>query len=469
MISRRQFIRGAFACAAGAWAFRPGPLFAFASARPPAGERKFASPAIEELIGRVKNRIGDPELAWMFENCLPNTLDTTIHAGTEAGRPDTFVITGDIEAMWLRDSAAQVWPYLRLTGKDKKLRAMLSGVINRQARCILLDPYANAFLLDSSKKSEWQGDLTEMKPGVHERKWEVDSPAYVMRLSHGYWKATGDLSPFDITWREAMSLIARTYREQQRMAGPGPYRFRRRTDNPIDTMWRGLGYPAKPCGLIHTAFRPSDDSGFYPFLVPSNAFAATTLQGLAVLFRDGLKDISGAGDFYSLAGEIERGMELYARAGHPVWGSIYAYEVDGFGNALMTDDPNVPGLLSLPYLGCCAEDDALYLRTRAFIHSRENPWFFRGKVAEGLGSPHTGPRRIWPLSLIMRAMTSRDDGEIRRCLAMLKASHGGTGLMHESFDVDDPSKYSRPWFGWANSLFGELILMLAETRPHLLA
>jgi len=162
-------------------------------------------------------------------------------------------------------------------------------------------------------------------------------------------------------------------------------------------------------------------------------------------------------------------MSPHARVSHPVWGSIYPYEVDGLGNALMTDDPNIPSLLALPYLGCCADNDALYLRTRAFIHSKENPWFFRGKVAEGLGSPHTGPRRIWPLSVIMRAMTSRDDGEIRRCLAMLKASHAGTGFMHESFDVDDPTKYSRPWFGWANSLFGELILMLVEKRPHLLA
>src|SRR5699024_3557983 len=183
---------------------------------------------------------GDPKLAWMFENCFPNTLDTTVDFSTKNGRPDTFVITGDIDAMWLRDSSAQVHPYVPLAPKDEKLQRMLAGVINRQTKCILIDPYANAF----NKKptgSHWDSDLTKMNPWLHERKWEIDSLCYPTRLAYEYLKTTGDTSPFDAKWQKAMKSIVRTFTEQQRKHGRGPYHFQRKTARPSDTQ-AGGGY-----------------------------------------------------------------------------------------------------------------------------------------------------------------------------------------------------------------------------------
>ena len=179
---------------------------AFESRRPPLAEGKFSSDAVEAKIQQVKARLTDPELAWLFENCYPNTLDTTVRYGTLDGKPDTFVITGDIDAMWLRDSTAQVWPYLPLAREDRKLRNLLAGVVNRQTRCVLIDPYANAFNFGPTG-SEWSHDHTRMKPELHERKWEIDSLCYTVRLAHGYWKATGDTSCFNKNWQSAAALI----------------------------------------------------------------------------------------------------------------------------------------------------------------------------------------------------------------------------------------------------------------------
>ncbi|MFQ5690406.1 MAG: glycoside hydrolase family 125 protein [Gemmatimonadota bacterium] len=448
----------------------------FVSRRPPLAERRFVSPAVEERITRVKAEVGDEELAWLFENCFPNTLDTTVEHGTVEGRPDTFVITGDIEAMWLRDSSAQVWPYLPLAVADPALRRLLAGVIHRQTRCILIDPYANAFNRGPTG-SRWAKDLTNMKPELHERKWEVDSLCYPIRLAHGYWKATGDASPFDHEWTQAMASVLRTFREQQRVDGPGPYRFQRVTARASDTVaGGGYGNPIRPVGLIVSIFRPSDDATIFPFLVPSNHFAVVSLRQLAEMLR-ALAEREGEGgtrhrlaaECVALADEVAAALERHAIVEHPDLGHVFAYEVDGFGNRLHMDDANVPSLLALPYLGCCRFQDPLYLNTRAFALGESNPYFFRGRVAEGVGSPHTGADRVWPLALIMRAMTSDSDEEIGRCLAWLKASHAGTGFMHESFHKDDPARFTRGWFAWANTLFGELVLKLHAERPHLLA
>ena len=202
----------------------------------------------------MKARMGNKELAWMFENCFPNTLDTTVDFEVINGRPDTYVITGDIDAMWLRDSTAQVWPYLPLMKNDSNLQQLIAGVINRQTRCILKDPYANAFYKDENKVSHWKSDNTEMKPGVHERKWEIDSLCYPIRLAYHYWKATNDRAPLDAQWREAILKTLQTFQEQQRKTGPGPYRFQRRTEVQADTLaGGGYGHPAKPVGthLLH--------------------------------------------------------------------------------------------------------------------------------------------------------------------------------------------------------------------------
>ncbi|HKJ93563.1 MAG TPA: glycoside hydrolase family 125 protein [Longimicrobiales bacterium] len=441
-----------------------------AGKRPPPSKRRFTSPAVEATIRDVTARLEDrPRLAWLFENCFPNTLDTTVEVGERDGKPDTFVITGDIEAMWLRDSSAQVWPYVPLAKGDEALRGMLEGVIRRQTACIRIDPHANAFNKGPTG-SEWDKDLTAMKPELHERKWEVDSLCYPIRLAHGYWQATDDVSPFDDGWRAAMRLVLRTFREQQRKHGPGPYRFQRVTARATDTVpGDGFGNPVRPVGLICSIFRPSDDATIFPFLVPSNLFAVKSLRQMAEIARDRrVGDADLAAQAGALADEVAAALRAHAVVAHPKLGRVWAYEVDGYGNRLFMDDANVPSLLALPYLGCAAPDDPLYRRTRALALGRWNPWFFSGKAAEGVGSPHTGVRRVWPLAMIMRALTSTSDDEIRACVRSLETTDAGTGFMHESFDVDDPTDFTRAWFAWANTLFGELVWKLVRERPQVL-
>ncbi len=444
----------------------------FTSRRPPPAKRTFVSPAVERELARIKARIGDPKLAWLFENCYPNTLDTTVHAGTLGGKPDTFIVTGDIDAMWLRDSSAQVWPYLPLAAHDDALRQLYRGLIHRHARCIAIDPYANAFLADPHAKTPlpWAAhDQTDMKPGVAERKWEIDSLCWPVRLAHGYWRATGDRVPFDDDWRAAMRLVLETFRTQQRKHGQGPYRFQRASASPTDTLaLGGYGWPAKPVGLIYSMFRPSDDACKYPLFVPGNWFAVVSLRQLAEMARALHGDPSFASECEALADEVETALQRYAlmrdAQGNPFW----AYEVDGYGNQLFMDDANVPSLLGLPYLGCCKRGDQRYRRTRARAWSGRNPYFFSGKAAAGIGGPHAGLRMIWPMSIMIRALTSEDASEIRQCLHWLMTTDADTGFMHEAFDQDDPSRFTRAWFAWANSLFGELVIHVATRHPTLL-
>ncbi len=443
---------------------------AFPTVRTPAGKRNFTSKAVEEAIARVQKTVKDPELAWLFENCFPNTLDTTVQYAEDGGKPNTFVITGDIDAMWLRDSTAQVWPYLPMTKQDEPLRKLIAGVIRRQAQCIILDPYANAFYPDPKKEGEWKKDVTAMKPGLHERKWELDSLCYPIRLSYHYWKTTGDTSPFDAEWVKAMQLALKTCREQQRKTNRGPYTFGRETSWSTDTVpGNGYGNPTRPVGLIHSVFRPSDDATVFPFLVPSNWFAVVSFRQLATMIETLHPTVPIAADCRALADEVEKALKQYAVYNYPKYGNMYAMEVDGYGNRLLQDDANVPNLLAMPYLGACTASDPVYKNTRKFVLSADNPYFFNGKAAQGIGSPHTLVENIWPMSLIMRALTSTDDQEILAQLRMLKKTHAGTGFMHESFNQDDPSKFTRKWFAWANTLFGELILKVATERPHLLA
>jgi len=435
--------------------------------RPPAEQRAFVSTAVEDVIAEVKQKIGNQQLATLFENCYPNTLDTTVQFSVRNGKPDTFVITGDIPAMWLRDSTAQVLPYLDLASKDTKLQNLFKGLIHRQADCIRLDAYANAFYA-TNKTSEFVTDLTEMRPGVHERKWEIDSLCYPIRLAYKYWRTTGDSEPLDENWHQAARRIMVIFREQQRLKNDGPYRFQRLTTMFYDNSPnRGLGNPTRKIGLLHSAFRPSDDACLLPFLIPSNMFAIVSLRQLQHLAINVLKDQDLAGDAARLADELHAAIEKNAVVNHSAHGRIYAYEIDGFGNSLLMDDANVPSLLSLPYLGCCEIEDATYQRTRAFILSDDNPYFFRG-VAEGIGGAHVGPGMIWPLSIIMQALTSRDSNEIAHCLRMLMDTNAGTGFMHESFDAKDPSNYTRAWFAWCNSLFGELVVRVAASYPAIL-
>ena len=440
----------------------------FQSKRPEIKNRKFISDAIEAKIAEMKKIIKDEELSWLFENCFPNTLDTTVTYRTINGRPDTFVITGDINAMWLRDSSAQVWPYLPFTKDDQKLKDLIAGVINRQTKCILIDPYANAFN-DGPGDSPWKNDVTDMKPELHERKWEIDSLCYPIWLAHGYWKTTEDISVFDEDWKDAMRLILKTFKEQQRKDGPGPYRFMRNTSWSMDSLpLGGYGNPINPVGLIVSSFRPSDDATIFPFLVPSNHFAVVSLKQLVEISNDVLNDKQFSSECLSLAEEVEEALDKYAVAEHLNYEKIYPYEVDGFGNQLFMDDANIPSLLSLPYLNVIDLKEEKYQNTRNFILSKNNPYYFEGKAGKGIGGPHAGLGKIWHLSIIMQGLTSNNESEIIGCIKMLKQTNANTGLMHESFDKEDAKNFSRPWFAWANTLFGEFILFVEKQYPYLL-
>lgn len=440
----------------------------FKSQRPPVDKRSFSSKIVDETIEKIKPIIADPEIRWMFENCFPNTLDTTVDFEYIDGKPDTFIITGDIDAMWLRDSTAQVWPYLQLIDKDPHLKEMVKGLVNRQTKCVLKDPYANAFYKDLTKKSDHATDKPSPIPGVHERKWEIDSLCYVIRLANAYYQLTQDTSIFDDDWDKAMRLIYKTFRTEQRKNGKSPYEFIRVTDRMTDApLFLGKGRPIRPTGMIVSSFRPSDDATLYSYLIPSNLFAVASLMQLNAIYKKHL-DSEFANDCKNLAEEIKKGIRKYALQKHLDFGKIYAYEVDGFGNSLFCDDANVPSLMSLPYLGLVNKEDPIYKRTRQFLLSENNPYFLKGKVAEGQGSPHTGTESIWPMGIILRALTSIDDNEILKCLHMLKRTHAETGFMHESFHKDDAKNFSRSWFAWANTLFGELIFTLAKERPYLL-
>ena len=432
--------------------------------RPAASERLFRSQAVENEIVRIRQLLKNVKLAWMFTNCFPNTIDTTVHYRTdENGNPDTFVYTGDIHAMWLRDSGAQVWPYVQLANSDPELKKMLSGVIRRQFKCINIDSYANAFNDGAIPDGHWMTDLTEMKSELHERKWEIDSLCYPLRLAYHYWKTTGDSSIFDEEWVMAITNILKTFKEQQRKGAVGPYKFQRKTERALDTLNNdGLGAPVKPIGLIVSCFRPSDDATTLQYLVPSNFFAVSSLRKAAEILDAVNKKPVIAEQCKELAKEVETALKKYAVYNHPKYGKIYAFEVDGFGNHLLMDDANVPSLLAMPYLGDMNESDPVYKNTRRFVWSEDNPYFLKGKAGEGIGGPHVGYDMVWPMSIMMKAFTSKDDKEIKTCIKMLMDTEAGTGFMHESFHKDNAKNFTRKWFAWQNTLFGELILKLVN-------
>jgi hypothetical protein len=407
----------------------------------------------------------------MFENCFPNTLDTTVFYQMKAGVPDTYVITGDIDAMWLRDSSAQVNTYLPLCANDKHLSSMIEGVIRRQTQCILLDPYANAFYRNPQKMSPWKSDDTTMKPGVHERKWELDSLCYCIRLAYHYWKLSGNAAAFTGQWNDAMKLVLATMKDQQRKNGKGSYHFRRTTETQSDTLpGAGYGNPCKPTGMICSAFRNSDDAAIYLYNIPENMFASSSLKQLAEIMQATGDKNKIMNECAELAGEIDSAIIQYGIVKHPVYGMIYAYECDGYGNYLMMDDAGLPGLVGIPYLRNEIMVDEIYNNTRKFALSSANPYFYQSAIAEGTGSPHLAGKgdMIWPMGIIARAITSINDDEIKKCINMLKATQAGKGFMHEGFKKDNPSDFTRPWFAWANSFFGEMIWKIYAEHKSLL-
>ncbi len=397
-----------------------------------------------------------PELWDHFRKCFLNTIETTV----QQRDGDTFVITGDIPAMWLRDSTAQVLHYLRFADHSE-VADMVEGLLQRQADCILRDPYANSFNREEISGSPHNRDLPRVSGWVWERKYEIDSLCYPLWLAEKFYNKTGRTAFLNEKFADAIRAILTVFRTEQNHS-TSPYYFIRTDCPPSDTLTcEGRGEPVAVTGMTWSGFRPSDDACKYGYLVPSNLFAVRALKSAEKLASlAGWQDL--AAQSAALGAEIAEGVRKHGLVEHPEFGQIYAYEVDGLGNANLMDDANVPSLLALPYLEVCEKDDPLYLRTRAFVLSSENPYYYQGSLARGIGSPHTPAGYIWPIALCVQAMTSTDVGEIANILKTLMNTHGGTGFMHESFDPNAPEQFTRDWFAWANSMFGELVFRLYE-------
>ncbi|KAI9498563.1 hypothetical protein BDB00DRAFT_391020 [Zychaea mexicana] len=464
--------------------------------RPVEACRRFTSSVVNTAVESLASKIADLDLARLFTNTYPNTLDTTIEStqciNTTDCNPLSFVITGDIHAMWLRDSANQLLPYLDYVNKDLSLKRLFLGLIHMQASLIKVDPYANAFNAPKSMATTGTEyghvDRAFSNEAVFERKWEVDSLASFLGFSYQYWNVTGDSSFVQTTdWMDAVETIIKTIHEQQEPTFneetgypmDSYYKFKQNTERPTETQFlSGIGQPVKRTGLVKSLFRPSDDATVYPFFIPGNAMISVELAHVAQLVQqnnaannDRLAQM--ATEMTRLSKEIRDAIYTYAVTDIPGYDKVFAYEVDGYGSKLIMDDANVPSLLSLSMLGFVSADDPVYQSTRKLVLSRDNPYYFSGPRAGGLsgiGGPHVGLNYAWPMSQIVRILTSTNDTEIVEALGIILRSTDGTGLIHESVNVHDDgkNKYTRPWFAWVNGLFGQAILKLAKERPHLL-
>ncbi|KAK3903593.1 hypothetical protein C8A05DRAFT_32662 [Staphylotrichum tortipilum] len=482
--------------------------YALSSARPSPSCRTFTSPALEALLTNVSASISDPDLARLFTNTYPNTLDTAVRwrgaAASDPAEELTFLVTGDIDAMWLRDSANQLQSYLSLLEPDTKtdsIAGLFRGAINLQARQLLTSPFCNAFQPPAESgirpASNPAADTDAVFPPydkdkVFECKFELDSLAAFLQLSVSYHEATHDAAFFGRhSWLKAVralldtagAMVAGTYGPKGEVR-ESAYRFSRLTTRQTETLANdGVGAPVRETGMVRSGFRPSDDAGLFGFVVPANMMFARYLAG-ASLIVDGLGEegveVGGlAEEMRAFSGRVVEGVKRFGVVHVPVLGgngsgeaaveTVYAYEVDGFGSAALMDDANVPSLLAAPVFGFLADTDAVYRRTRARLLSQEgNPYFMKGSVISAIGGPHVGPGMAWPMASIVRILTSEDDGEIVSVLKELVASTDGLGLMHESINSNNASQWTRQWFSWANGLFGQMILDLKFRKPHIL-
>ena len=397
-----------------------------------------------------------PDLAPLAKQCFLNTMETTV---TQLEDGSYFVITGDIPAMWLRDSAAQLKPYIKYADQDEDLKHILKSVIEKHVYYVNLDPYSNAFNGKVLEKGYSEDDHSSFQSGwIWERKYEVDSLCASLYLSHEYYEVTKDKSIFTEEFRLMVQKIVDTFTVEQRHEN-SPYWFvRDHAWAPSDTLpMRGKGRPVNYTGMTWSGFRPSDDSCKFGYLIPANMMAVVALGYAVELLEAGYDDKELVERCKALQEDIRDGIEAYGIVDHPKYGKIYAYETDGFGNYNLMDDANSPSLLAIPYLGYKPADDPIYQNTRRFVLSEDNPYYFVGKVAKGIGSPHTPHRYIWHIGLTMQILTSVDPAEKKECLETIARTHAGTNFMHEGFNVDDPSQFTRPWFAWANTLFAQML------------
>ncbi len=377
--------------------------------------------------------------------CIARLFD---QAATQLDKGRIFISTGDIDAMWLRDSSFQIKPLLRFCS-DAIVADFVRGVISTQAFYISIDPYANAFNI-SANSNRWHKDFEDQSPWVFERKWEIDSLASFLDISLGLTDVTGSDQHLNEAWWRAANSITDVF-ERELSHDPESYVFTRPKAPKHDWLYpEGRGADFENCGLIWSAFRPSDDACELPFNIPQNAYAAAQLERLAKRANPELADRCR-----KLADSIRAAIEKFA-----VVDGIFAYEIDGKGGTLMIDDANIPSLLSLPYLGFCAVGESRYLATRRFVLSKANAWFFTGSQASHIGSPHTGQNRVWPLAMAMEIITSEkvEIEKLNRLAALAIDSNG----LHESIDVNDVSDFTREWFSWAEMTYIDAVFTTAE-------
>ena len=408
---------------------------------------------IKNLAEEISSHIKDEKLKKLFYNCFINTIETTVIYNEN----DTFIITGDIPAMWLRDSTSQIEHYLSFINKYPVLKEFFVGLINRQVKCILIDSYANAFN-EEANGQKWDNDITKDSPWVWERKYEIDSLCFPVRLIYKYWKESGDENFFSDEIKQALETILNLWKIEQNHFENSDYSFQRLNCSETDTLCNnGLGNPVAYTGMTWSGFRPSDDACKYGYLIPSNMFATVVLSYMSEIFEKIYNDLDLKKKALILRDEIENGINKFGIVEHEEFGKIYAYETDGFGNYNLMDDANVPSLLSIPYIGYREIDDEIYQNTRKFILSKNNPYYYEGSFASGIGSPHTPPEYIWHIALSMQGLTTNNKDEINSLVKTLIQCDGNTGFMHEGFHKDNPKKFTRDWFAWSNSLFADFI------------
>lgn len=509
-------------------------------ARPAEDCRTFKSKELEEELLRLKGVIADPDVYRLFENAWPSTLDTTVKwrgyadakvlpadmedsglldertvvtpSDESVDKPENrdgaanphaskekeelaFIITGDIEAMWLRDSANQLQAYvpiLKPSNEPNSLASLFRGAINLQARYILIAPFCNAFQapVESNLTRDRFVNSDRISPefdrmSVSSCQWELDSLASFLQLSHDYYKATADRGLFQKwQWKEAVEKILDT---TDSMMGDSYEENGDWKHTPYTYCAPYGGTPINECngsphrgniGLVRSFHRPSDDACTYQYLVPSNMMYAVALERAAKIMSTLDEANQKLVDRMTrTAKNIREGITRYGHISHPTYGTIFPYELDGYGSVNIMDDANVPSLLSAPFLGFADQSDAIYQNTRRLLLSKDNPYYAWGSLISGIGSPHTLPGRVWPMSLIMQIMTTDVDNEIVRCLKMLLRSTDGKGLIHESQKASmrrssgasqTHGGWTREWFSWANGLFGQMILDLEKRKPHLL-
>ncbi|OJD18646.1 hypothetical protein AJ78_01342 [Emergomyces pasteurianus Ep9510] len=469
--------------------------------RPVEACRTFSSPLVEQVIEDVTSRMVDKDLAQLFRNAFPNTVDTTVRwhvtgieprsktsrqypQGENWQGPHSFIVTGDINAEWLRDSTNQLTQYQALATKDPKIKSLILGAINTQVEFVLQSPYCNAF--QPPPPSGLKPVPPTQKDTVHpayeksvvfECKYELDSLANFLALGNKFYAETKSVDFISDRWYSAVDTVLRVIQEQSEPTFNedsqyvrNEYTFIRMTEVGTETLnLGGIGNPLNNgTGLVRSAFRPSDDATTFGYLIPSNAQMAVELKRTA----DTVKAAGGphrlVKALLTRANIIEEGIRKHGVVSHKKFGDVYAFEVDGYGSRILMDDANLPSLLSLPLLGFVDKNDPIYENTRKMILSKDgNPYYLTGSAFHGIGGPHIGVKNAWPMSALVRARTSDDDEEITESINMVRNA-SLLGLIHETVDVNNLTDYTRSWFAWANSVFAQTILDLAERKPHLI-